>query len=88
MLSSRCEQNASFGIFTRSESHFLYYSFFAGLFVGCRKNDLNCYSIRESLGVRIEDSCLLVRCIFQKKIIEGLSRKARVGLKTYCQINI
>ena len=28
MLSSRCEQNASVGIFTRSESHFLYDSFF------------------------------------------------------------
>ena len=32
MLSSRCEQNALVGIFTRSESHFLSYPFLAGLF--------------------------------------------------------
>ena len=36
MLSSRCEQNALIGIFTCSESHFLYDPFFAGLCIGWR----------------------------------------------------
>ena len=33
MLSSRCEQNALVGIFTRSESHFLYDPFLEVLFL-------------------------------------------------------
>ena len=34
MLSSRCEQNAWVGIFTRSESHFLYDPFLEVLCIG------------------------------------------------------
>ena len=40
--------------------------FFTVLFLGCRRNYLNCYLIMGSWGIRSGVFCLLLQCLFQK----------------------